>query len=172
MHLGICILPTGSPFGGFEKWGGSHTLTKEHWILKIILALWLLFSFLFASLQNSWQFVAECAVNSYFQCYELRILITESLVCCPELIYWNMSQSSIHFLALCQAWWATFASWVFFPQRVTLDTHGWWALPCSIFNFLSDSGTVISQTLMGSNTAFEHHLPPVISAGLNLWMIS
>lgn len=77
----------------------------------------------------------SATVNSYFQCYELRILITESLVCCPELIYWNVSQSSIHLLASCRAWWVTFASWVFFPQRVTPDTlvDEHCCVPCSLF---------------------------------------
>lgn len=34
--------------------------------LKVILHLWLLFSFHFASLQNSWQFVVECYSQSLF----------------------------------------------------------------------------------------------------------
>lgn len=54
VHLGSCILPTGSPLREFwfGKLGGSQTFTKEQLILKIILGFWLLFSFPSASVHN------------------------------------------------------------------------------------------------------------------------
>lgn len=53
-HLGSCVLPTSSPLRhvSFGRSGGSQTPAKEQWILKIILGLWLLFSFSSASLHN------------------------------------------------------------------------------------------------------------------------